>query len=102
MGVSAVGFLRSGTGTTAGRAGRPKEYHAKPIVRTSGGPFPHRLSMPQLSLFADADGVDPVPVSAGVRGLAAALPAGIRLGTSSRHSGSGFEPEPLRPVSTKP
>jgi len=42
--------------------------------------------MPQLSLFADADGVDPVPVSAGVRGLAAALPACIRLGTSSRHS----------------
>ena len=46
-------------------------------------PLPHRLPMPQLSLFADADGVDPAPVSAGVRGLAAALSAGIRLGTSS-------------------
>jgi uncharacterized protein YecE (DUF72 family) len=39
--------------------------------------------MSQLSLFADADGVDPAPVSADVCRLAAALPARIRLGTSS-------------------
>jgi uncharacterized protein YecE (DUF72 family) len=39
--------------------------------------------MSQLSLFADADGVDPAPVGADVCGLAAALPARIRLGTSS-------------------
>jgi uncharacterized protein YecE (DUF72 family) len=39
--------------------------------------------MSQLSLFADADGVDPASVSADVCGLAAALPARIRLGTSS-------------------
>ena len=39
--------------------------------------------MSQLSLFADADGVDPASVSADVCGLATALPARIRLGTSS-------------------
>ncbi len=39
--------------------------------------------MSQLSLFADADGVDPAPVGADVCRLAAALPARIRLGTSS-------------------
>jgi len=39
--------------------------------------------MSQLSLFADADGVDPASVGADVCGLAAALPARIRLGTSS-------------------
>jgi uncharacterized protein YecE (DUF72 family) len=39
--------------------------------------------MSQLSLFADADGVDPAPVGADMCGLAAALPARIRLGTSS-------------------
>jgi uncharacterized protein YecE (DUF72 family) len=39
--------------------------------------------MSQLSLFADADGVDPAPVGAALCGLAAALPARIRLGTSS-------------------
>jgi len=39
--------------------------------------------MSQLSLFADADGVDPASVSADVCRLAAALPARIRLGTSS-------------------
>ena len=37
----------------------------------------------QLSLFADADGVDPVPVDDRVRSLRAALPDRIRLGTSS-------------------
>jgi uncharacterized protein YecE (DUF72 family) len=37
----------------------------------------------QLSLFPDADGVDPAPLDDGVRGLAAALPARVRLGTSS-------------------
>ena len=39
--------------------------------------------MSQLSLFADADGVDPASVGADVCRLAAALPARIRLGTSS-------------------
>jgi uncharacterized protein YecE (DUF72 family) len=39
--------------------------------------------MPQLPLFADADGVDPTPFDDGVRALGAALPARIRLGTSS-------------------
>ena len=39
--------------------------------------------MSQLSLFTDADGVDPASVGADVCGLAAALPARIRLGTSS-------------------
>jgi len=37
----------------------------------------------QRSLFADADGVDPTPVGAAVAQVAAALPATIRLGTSS-------------------
>jgi uncharacterized protein YecE (DUF72 family) len=37
----------------------------------------------QLSLFPDADGVDPVPVDHRVRSLRAALPDSIRLGTSS-------------------
>ena len=37
----------------------------------------------QLSLFADADGVDPVPVDDRVRSLRAALSDRIRLGTSS-------------------
>jgi len=37
----------------------------------------------QLSLFADADAVDPVAADAETLRLAAALPAGIRLGTSS-------------------
>ncbi len=37
----------------------------------------------QLSLFADAAGVDPAEITAATRGLAAALPATIRLGTSS-------------------
>jgi uncharacterized protein YecE (DUF72 family) len=39
--------------------------------------------MSQLSLFADADGVDPAPVDDDVRALAAALPGCVRLGTSS-------------------
>jgi uncharacterized protein YecE (DUF72 family) len=37
----------------------------------------------QLSLFPNADGVDPVPVDDRVRSLRAALPDCIRLGTSS-------------------
>ncbi|NDC62989.1 MAG: DUF72 domain-containing protein [Planctomycetia bacterium] len=39
--------------------------------------------MSQLSLFADADGVDPAPVGGDVRALGEALPQRIRLGTSS-------------------
>jgi len=46
-------------------------------------PLPYPQLMSQLSLFADADGVDPASVGADVCGLAAALPARIRLGTSS-------------------
>ena len=39
--------------------------------------------MSQLSLFDDADGVDPAPVGDDIRALGAALPARIHLGTSS-------------------
>ena len=39
--------------------------------------------MPQLPLFADADGVDPAAVSDRIRALGAALPSHIHLGTSS-------------------
>ena len=37
----------------------------------------------QLPLFADADAVDPAPIDAATRQLAAKLPAVVRLGTSS-------------------
>lgn len=39
--------------------------------------------MDQLSLFADADGVDPAAIDDDVRALGTRLPARIRLGTSS-------------------
>ena len=39
--------------------------------------------MSQLSLFDDADGVDPAAVEDEVRALGVALPARIHLGTSS-------------------
>lgn len=41
------------------------------------------MSPAQLSLFGDADGVDPAPVTENVRAVATALPERIRLGTSS-------------------
>ena len=37
----------------------------------------------QLSLFSDADGVDPAPVDESVRAVAAVLPSRVHLGTSS-------------------
>ena len=41
------------------------------------------MSPAQMSLFGDADGVDPASVTDTVRALATALPERIRLGTSS-------------------